>query len=159
MRKPLLRVAAITLAVIACAIERPIAQEKAEDAIREALQAYATAWNASDSRTIASLYTVDADYTGFGSVMTRGRDEISQRYESLFTGAYAGSHLAVAMSSLRFLKPDVALVDGSFDLADIRQSDGSSQVAKGLFVAIMTNDDGQWRFTAFWSKRLQTPQP
>ena len=89
MRKPLLRAAAITLAVVACSFERPAAQGKAEDEIRQTLQAYATAWNAGDSRTIASLYTVDADYTGFGSIMTRGREEIAQRYESLFAGSFA----------------------------------------------------------------------
>jgi uncharacterized protein (TIGR02246 family) len=141
---------------IACSFERGAAQEKAEDSIRETLQAYATVWNTGDARAISSLYTVDADYTGFGSVMTRGRDEIAQRYESLFAGSYSGSQLTIAMSSLRFLKPDVALVDGSFDLDNVRQADGASQSAKGLFVAIMTNDEGAWRFTAFWSKRLQT---
>jgi ketosteroid isomerase-like protein len=87
------------MAVVACSFERPAAQEKAEDAIRETLQAYATAWNGADARTISNLFTVDADYAGFGSVMTRGRDEIAQRYEALFTGAYSGSHLEVAMSS------------------------------------------------------------
>ena len=156
MRRRLMRVASVTLAIIAFSFEQPAAQEKAEDAIRETLQAYATAWNASDSRTIASLYTVDADYTGFGSIMTRGREEIAQRYEALFAGSFAGSHLVVDMSSLRFLKPDVALVDGSFDLNAIHQADGATTSAKGLFVAIMTSDEGQWRFTAFWSKRLQS---
>lgn len=154
MRNSFVRTIALALVVIGCSFQRAAAQAKAEDAIRETLQAYATGWNASDSRSIANLYTVDADYTGLGSVMTRGRDEIAQRYESLFTGSFSGSHLAVAMSSLRFLKPDVALVDGSFDLSDVRQADGSNQSAKGLFVAIMTNDEGQWKFTAFWSKRL-----
>jgi uncharacterized protein (TIGR02246 family) len=156
MRNPGLRIAAIALAVVSCSLQRTVAQEKAEDAIRETLHTYGTAWNAGDARSISNLYTVDADYTGFGSVMTRGRDEIAQRYESLFTGSFSGSHLTIAMSSLRFLKPDVALVDGSFDLAEIRQADGTGRSAKGLFVAIMTNDEGQWRFTAFWSKRLQS---
>ena len=87
MRNSFVRVIALALVVIGCSFQRAAAQEKAEDAIRETLQAYATAWNASDSRTIANLYTVDADYTGFGSVMTRGREEIAQRYESLFAGS------------------------------------------------------------------------
>jgi len=37
MRKPLLRVAAITLAVVACSFDRPAAQDESEDAIRDAL--------------------------------------------------------------------------------------------------------------------------
>ena len=95
-----------------------MAQEKPkpEDVIRETLQSYATAWNRADSRAIADLYTSDADYTGFGSLMTRGRGEIEARYATLFSGAYAGTEVALDMSSLRFLKPDVAIVDGTLDL-------------------------------------------
>ena len=134
------------------------AQEKAEDVVRATLQTYATAWNAADAHGIADLYTVDADYTGYGSVMTRGRGEIEARYASLFAGAFAGTQLAVDMSSLRFIKPDVAIVDGSLDLT-ANAPDGTPQVSKGLFIAIMTLDGDQWRFTTFWSKRLQMAAP
>ena len=134
------------------------AQEKAEDLIRATLQTYATAWNAADAHGIADLYTVDADYTGYGSVMTRGRSEIETRYASLFTGTFAGTQLTVDMSSLRFIKPDVAIVDGSLDLT-ANAPDGTPQVSKGLFIAIMTQDGDQWRFTTFWSKRLQMAAP
>jgi hypothetical protein len=36
---------------------------------------------------------------------------------------------------------------------------GTPQVSKGLFIAIMTQDGDQWRFTTFWSKRLQIAAP
>ena len=134
-----------------------MAQEKPkpEDLIRETLQSYATAWNRADSRAIADLYTSDADYTGFGSLMTRGRGEIETRYATLFSGAYAGTEVALDMSSLRFLKPDVAIVDGTLDLT-YHNANGSAQTGKGLFIAIMTDAEGQWRFTTFWSKRLES---
>ncbi|HJY35621.1 MAG TPA: DUF4440 domain-containing protein, partial [Vicinamibacterales bacterium] len=79
-------------------------------------------------------------------------------YASLFAGAFAGTQLAVDMSSLRFIKPDVAIVDGSLDLT-ANAPDGTPQVSKGLFIAIMTLDGDQWRFTTFWSKRLQMAAP
>lgn len=133
------------------------AQEKPkpEDLIRETLQSYVTGWNRADSRAIADMYTSDADYTGFGSVMTRGRGEIEARYTTLFSGAYAGTQIALDMSSLRFLKPDVAIVDGTLDLT-YHNANGSVQTGKGLFIAIMSDDQGQWRFTTFWSKRLES---
>jgi uncharacterized protein (TIGR02246 family) len=147
------------LAVVGlCFVSTPRAQERAEDVIRATLQTYATAWNTANAHGIAELYTVDADYTGYGSVMTRGRSEIEARYASLFTGAFAGTQLTVDMSSLRFIKPDVAIVDGSLDLT-AHAPDGTPQVSKGLFIAIMTDDGGQWKFTTFWSKRLQIAPP
>ena len=141
-----------------CFVSTPRAQERAEDVIRATLQTYATAWNTADAHGIAELYTVDADYTGYGSVMTRGRSEIEARYAGLFTGAFAGTQLTVDMSSLRFIKPDVAIVDGSLDLT-AHAPDGAPQVSKGLFIAIMTDVEGQWKFTTFWSKRLQMTSP
>jgi uncharacterized protein (TIGR02246 family) len=134
------------------------AQDKAEDVIRATLRTYANAWNAGDAHGIAELYTTDADYTGYGSVMTRGRADIETRYSSLLAGAFAGTQLAMEMSSLRFIKPDVAIVDGSLDLTT-HAPDGTPQVSKGLFIAIVVDDGGQWRFTTFWSKRLQLASP
>jgi uncharacterized protein (TIGR02246 family) len=153
-------VISVTLAIAGFGVlcsSASIAQEKPkpEDLIRETLQSYATAWNRADSRAIADLYTSDADYTGFGSLMTRGRGEIEARYTTLFSGAYAGTEVALDMSSLRFLKPDVAIVDGTLDLTH-HNANGSAQTGKGLFIAIMTDDGGQWRFTTFWSKRLES---
>jgi uncharacterized protein (TIGR02246 family) len=133
-----------------------LGQEKAEDVIRATLQTYATAWNAGDAHGIADLYTTDADYTGYGSVMTRGRADIEKRYSELLAGVFAGTQVEVDVSSLRFIKPDVAIVDGSLNLT-ANAPDGTPQVSKGLFIAIMTQDGDQWRFTTFWSKRLQAP--
>lgn len=146
--------AAAALFVMAtCVVGTARGQDKAEDVIQATLQTYATAWNAADAHGIADLYTIDADYTGYGSVMTRGRADIETRYAGLFAGAFAGTQLAVNMSSLRFIKPDVAIVDGSLELT-VRAADGTPQASKGLFIAIMTDDGGQWKFTTFWSKRL-----
>jgi uncharacterized protein (TIGR02246 family) len=133
---------------------------KAEDAIAETVAAYATAWNTADARALAGLYTMHADYTGFGSVMTRGRADIEARYQQLFAGVYNGSQAKIAISSLRFVKPDVAIVDGSLELTGIRGSDGKvAEPATALFIAIMTNEEGRWLFTTFWSKRVQLAAP
>ena len=154
MGKLMPRIAASLLVSLTFLAGTARGQEKAEDIIRATLQSYATAWNAADAHGIAALYTLDADYTGYGSVMTRGRADIEARYAGLLAGAFAGTQLTVEMSSLRFIKPDVAIVDGSLDLT-AHAPDGTPQVSKGLFIAIMTDDDGQWKFTTFWSKRLQ----
>ena len=156
MRNVILATLAIVGSSVLCS-GTSVMQEKPkpEDLIRETLQSYATAWNRADSRAIADLYTTDADYTGFGSLMTRGRGEIEARCATLFSGAYAGTVVALDMSSLRFLKPDVAIVDGTLDLT-YRNANESAQTGKGLFIAIMTDAEGQWRVTTFWSKRQET---
>ena len=92
MRNVIVATLAIVGFGVLCSVTS-IAQEKPkpEDLIRETLQSYATAWNRADSRAIADLYTSDADYTGFGSLMTRGRGEIEARYTTLSAAPTPGS--------------------------------------------------------------------
>jgi hypothetical protein len=59
----------MTLAFVPAASAQVTDDEvRAEDAIRQAVAAYGTAWNAADARTLSELYTVGADYTGFGAL-------------------------------------------------------------------------------------------
>lgn len=132
------------------------AQLRAEEVIAQTMQAYAASWNARDARALNDLYTQDADYTGFGSVMARGRDEIEARYSALFAPPNDPGQMVLEVSSLRFLKPDVALVDGTMQLTPTSASGNSSTRAQ--FVAVLTSDQETWRITAFWSKRAEAPK-
>jgi uncharacterized protein (TIGR02246 family) len=133
------------------------AQLKSEDAIQNALNEYALAWNNRDHVALASMYTLDGDYTGFDGAVKRGRDAISDRYQLVLSTTLSGSHLSVDMGSLRFLKPDTALVDGTLKLEISSRADGTIDNKVANFVAVMLNEDGQWRFTAVWSSSLRNP--
>ena len=124
---------------------------KVEDAVRQAVATYATAWNAADAHALAELYTVYGDYTGFGSVMTRGRQDIEARYTSLFSGSFAQTSAALDVSSIRMISSDVVLVDGRIEIIGARGANGKGPL-KGMYHGIMTHDEGRWLFTSFWSK-------
>jgi hypothetical protein len=91
--------------------------------------------------------------------MTRGREAIEVRYQRLFSETFSGSQASLHVSAIRFVKIDVAIVDGTLELARLRNGDSTTQPpAQALFISIMTKDEGRWLFTTFWSKRLQTVQ-
>jgi len=152
------RIANLGLALLLVLASAPAyAQLKSEDAIQNALNEYALAWNNRDHVALTSMYTLDGDYTGFDGVVKRGRDAISDRYQFMFSTPLGGSHLSVDMASLRFLKPDTALVDGTFKLEMSSRPDGTIDNKVANFVAVMVDEDGQWRFTAVWSSSLRNP--
>jgi len=155
----MVKTASIVSLLIAIALgaltARSSAQPRAEEVIGQTMQAYAASWNSRDARALNDLYTQDADYTGFGSVMARGRDEIEARYSALFAPPNDPGHMVLEVSSLRFLKPDVALVDGTFQLTPTTSGSGDSST-RAQFVAVLTSDQEAWRITAFWSKRVET---
>lgn len=152
------RIANFGLALLLLLVSAPAhAQLKSEDAIQNVLNEYAVAWNNRDHAALASMYTLDGDYTGFDGAVKRGRDAISERYEFVFATPLGGSHLSVDMGSLRFLKPDTALVDGTFKLELPSRPDGTIDNKVANFVTVMVNEDGQWRFTAVWSSSPRNP--
>lgn len=145
-------IAVLSFPIVARSNQEPL---NAEDIIRATVAAYAGAWNNADAKTVSELYTTDADYTGFGSVMTRGRLQIEKRYAELLFGRYRGTSLAVTVSSIRFLKPDVAIVDGTLELTGLTDESGAPAPTDGLYIATMTQIEDRWLLTTFWSKQLK----
>jgi len=131
---------------------------KVEDAVRQTVAAYATAWNAADAHALAGLYTEYADYTGFGSLMTRGRQELEARYMNLLSGSFSQTSAALDVSSIRMISSDVVLVDGRIEIIGAHAANGKAQL-NGIYHAIMTQDEGRWLITSFWSKIVDPSTP
>jgi uncharacterized protein (TIGR02246 family) len=81
-----------------------------EDAIRELLDRQIMGWDAGDSEAYASVFTSDADYITFLGSHYKGRDAIAASYAPLFRKLFKGSRLHTKVAQLRFLSPDVALI-------------------------------------------------
>ncbi|WP_353369057.1 SgcJ/EcaC family oxidoreductase [Mycobacterium sp.] len=81
-----------------------------EDAIRELLDRQIMGWDAGDSEAYASVFTSDADYITFLGSHYKGRDAIAASYAPLLRKLLKGSRLHTKVAQLRFLSPDVALI-------------------------------------------------
>jgi uncharacterized protein (TIGR02246 family) len=83
-----------------------------EDAIRELLDRQ-MGWNAGDPEAYASVFTPDADYVTFLGSHYKGREAIAASYAPLFKKLLKGSRLETDIIQLRFLTPDVALIQAN----------------------------------------------
>ena len=81
-----------------------------EDAIRELLDRQVLAWAAGDPEAYASVFTPDADYVTFLGSRHKGREAIALFYAPLFKKLLHGSRLRTQITHLRYLTPDVALI-------------------------------------------------
>jgi uncharacterized protein (TIGR02246 family) len=84
-----------------------------EDAIREVLKRQIAGWDAGDPAAYASVFTPDADYITFLGSHYQGREAIAASYAPLFKKLLKGSHLDAEITQLRFLTPDVALIQAN----------------------------------------------
>jgi uncharacterized protein (TIGR02246 family) len=85
-----------------------------EAAVREVVQKYVAARESMDARAIEALFTGDADQLVSTGEWRKGRDEVVRG--SVASSKKEDGKRTIALESLRFLSPDVALGDARYDL-------------------------------------------
>jgi uncharacterized protein (TIGR02246 family) len=127
------------------------AQGSAADdaAIRKATEQFSPAWAKGDSKSLGALYTMDADYVSSTGLVAKGRAEIEKAYAAQFAGVYKGTSLKNDVTNVRFLKPDIAIVNGTFEVTGLHGPDGKEMPSrKGISTSIVVKQNGQWLITA-----------
>ena len=120
-----------------------------EAAIMRVAEQFPPAWAKSDAKALAALYTADADYVSSTGLMARGRAEIEKAYITQMSGAYKGTSLKNATTNIRFLKPDIAITNGTFEVTGLRGPGGQEAAPrKGINTSILVKQNGQWLITA-----------
>ena len=108
-----------------------------EEAIRRASGRYIEAWNRGDAKGIAQLFTSDARRVG-PVRETNGRSQIEQLL-AFILARNRGSKLEGEISSIRFLAPDVAIVQGTYKISGGTRAEGSGRV---LYAVV--RQDSRW---------------
>jgi uncharacterized protein (TIGR02246 family) len=144
----------ITLSILAAAglvvvlaggqAQQPAAPVAGDDqqAIRRAVAAYCDAFNKGDIQAIAAFWAPDAEYVDEGGATYKGRDAIVALFRKFLTDL-KGAKMALNVKTLRFLRPDVALGEGT---SEITLPDGT--LDKGRFTAAWVKSDGKWHLTS-----------
>ena len=114
-----------------------------EDAIRKWMSDYTVAWNKHDARSLALLFREDADFVGGSGGIFRGRSQIERLMAEEFSAPLKEWKLTNAIEDIRFLKPDIAIVNGTYEATGIG-SNAQSAPLKGLYTVIMGKERGQW---------------
>jgi uncharacterized protein (TIGR02246 family) len=150
MRELLTVVLFSTLAVSAAA--QSTADEKA---IRAAFQTMSADWSRADAGAIAKRWTADGDMAVSDGSYARGAAEIQKWFATQFAGPYKGTKFTSTTSSVRFIKPDVAIATGDWIVAGIQ----GSGMRGGKFTAVLVKESGAWRVTAWRSFVPAKPGP
>jgi uncharacterized protein (TIGR02246 family) len=118
---------------------RPARKDMEE--IRKAVQTYVAAFNKGDLKALMAHWSADAEFLEESGKTIRGRDALKARFAKTFKDS-PGMKIRIAVKTLRFVKPDVAIVDG---IVKLTGRDGSSD--NGPYSSIWTKTDGKWLMT------------
>jgi uncharacterized protein (TIGR02246 family) len=99
----------------------PVAAQSRDDEsrIREIVAEQVEAWNVGDAKAFSLRFAEDGSFTNIRGTVFYGHRAFEDRHVEIFKTFFKGSKLAMSVSKIRFVRPDVAIVDVSTELSDL----------------------------------------
>ncbi len=124
-----------------------------EDAIKRTWSRFSQAWQRGDVREVAAVFDDDGDHRllAAGGRVLRGRHQLEIAFAKAFAhrSGERGRTLQCALTSVRFLQADVAIVDGTLKFGPRVPSPGRPLPAgEEPFTAVMRRHDQDWSIAA-----------
>jgi uncharacterized protein (TIGR02246 family) len=125
-----------------------------EVAIRELFGLLLDDWGRGDGEAYGSRFTEDAEYVAFDGTRTRGRREIAASHQQLFDKFLKGTRLTGRVLSMKFVRPDVALIHATGGTV-MRDKTKPSPERDSIQTLVAVREGAEWRFAAFHNSRVR----
>ena len=131
--------------------------EKDERAIQGILKQLEAAWNAYDSVSFAALFADDANFIHIFGRQLDGRTAIEAAHAVIFNTIYRDSHASFKLRSIRFVRPDIAIV---FARAHVEFSEGNEmREIETRPTLIVVKEQTKWQIVAFQNTKISEVPP
>src|SRR5580692_7546539 len=119
------------------------AQTKAdEEAVRKLPQAFCDAWEKHDGHELAKMMGDDVDFVTVATVYLHGRADFEKFHARLLSGRFKDSVFTLLETTVRFLRPDMAVVHWSWKMGGDKNFDGTSRPPRfGLMTFVVEKRD------------------
>lgn len=135
----------------------------AEEAlIRKVVDAEEDAWNRGDAKAFAARFQEEGSFTDVFGAVSRSRAELEKRQVEFFTSLFKGSRLALKVRKVRFLRPDVAIVEIDTEVSGFRKLPpvvyvDAEKVLRTRLQQVMVKTGTDWMVAAFHNVDVKTP--
>ena len=122
------------------------AQTKAdEEAVRKLPQAFCDSWAKHDGHELAKIMAEDVDFVTVATVYLHGRADFEKFHTRLLSGRFKDATNTLLESTVRFLRPDMAVVHWSWKIEGDKNADGSARQPRfGMMVMLAEKRAGAW---------------
>ena len=125
-----------------------------ETEIQQLLGELMDAWNRGDASAYGARYRADGTFTNVNGGFHVGRDEFNLRHDEVFRGVFKGTTLSLTTRKLRFLRPDIAVVDIDVGVFGCHARPpgvqaGPNGALRTCLLLVLTKDDGKWWIAAY----------
>ena len=123
-----------------------------EQVIGRILEQLEAAWNRYDSVTFAAAFTEDANFIHIFGGQLDGRAAIEAAHRNIFETIYKGSHASFVLRSVRFLRPDLAVV---FARAHVKFKEGTeAREIETRPTLIVVKEQDNWQIVVFQNTKV-----
>jgi uncharacterized protein (TIGR02246 family) len=135
-----------------------------EAAVRNIVQEEITAWNSGDAAAYSRHFAADGTFTNIRGEFFIGREPFIQKHDNLFKGPFHGSSLKQDIVSLKFVRPDVAVVEVLTSVTGIpKLFPGTNTDDKGRLrtrlLQVVVKNGGEWKITAYHNTDVKSGVP
>jgi uncharacterized protein (TIGR02246 family) len=122
------------------------AQTKAdEEAVQKLPQAFSDAWAKHDGHELAKLVADDADFVTVATTYLHGRSDFEKFHVRLLSGRFKDLTLTPLETTVRFLRPDMAVVHWSWKIEGDKNPDGTARQPRyGMMTLVAEKRRGHW---------------
>jgi uncharacterized protein (TIGR02246 family) len=135
-----------------------------EAAVRSIIQEEIAAWNAGDAVAFARHFAADGTFTNIRGQFFTGREAFMERHDFIFKGVYRGTTMKQDVVSLKFVRPEVAVVETLTAVIGIQKPspgmslDGNGRLRSRL-LQVMVKDGGGWKIVTFHNTDVRPDVP
>jgi uncharacterized protein (TIGR02246 family) len=138
----------IAMALLSAASVAQVTTSKSDRAlIEQVIENWNRAWQTNDAKLAAQDYSDDADWTNAFGMKKKGRAEIEKILAEVFSLPFVmAGQSKTAEQSVRFIKPDVALVVTRVERAGQRTPTGAELGTRQTsHLRVLMKSEGRWK--------------
>jgi uncharacterized protein (TIGR02246 family) len=127
-----------------------------EPAIRSIVQDEIAAWNQGDAVAYSRPFAADGTFTNITGQFFTGYDAFLKQHEVIFEGRFKRTRLQQDIVSLKFVRPDVAVVEVLTSVAGVvagQLAQGTAGDAKGRLrtrlLQVVVKQGDEWKVVAY----------
>jgi uncharacterized protein (TIGR02246 family) len=132
-----------------------------EAAVRQIPQAFAAAWAKHDGQQLAKIMAPDVDFVDVAGDWLQGRSDFALYHSRLLSTRFRDSTLTPLETSVRFLRPGLAVIHWSWKVEGDRNFNKTLRKPRfGLFTMIIAKTGNEWLVkVAQNTNRIPAPNP
>jgi uncharacterized protein (TIGR02246 family) len=150
IREVMMRVAisTVALSVLLGAASAPVRAAEADDP-KVLVDGFIRAWNTHDMKALAELFIEDAEFVNAAGMWWKGRDAIQTMHERFHAARFKTSTLVETNTTVRMLRPDVAVLHFQSELSGARDANGILVPKRhGIMLIVAVKQADGWRIVS-----------